>query len=138
MSGQKRRKTLGTIGAGLWLALAVGLPLRADDDPSIKGELRQNIQTSMRNYIRSETLDGTFFLYDPVEGKLLRLRLDHLHDGIVRKGDFFVSCADFVDQNGRKMDVDMLVRGSHNKLITTQAIVHAVDGSKRQYYLEGN
>ncbi len=138
MSGQKRRKTLGRIGAGLWLALAVGLPVRADDDPSIKGELRQNIQTSMRNYIRSETLDGTFFLYDPVEGKLLRLRLDHLHDGIVRKGDFFVSCADFVDQNGRKVDVDMLVLGSHNKLITTQAIVHAVDGSKRQYHLEGN
>jgi hypothetical protein len=138
MRGQKRRKTLGTIGAGLLLALAVGLPVRADDDPSIKGELRQNIQTSMRNYIRSETLDGTFFLYDPVEEKLLRLRLDHLHDGIVRKGDFFVSCADFVDQNGRKLDLDMLVLGSHSKLITTQAIIHAVDGSKRQYHLEGN
>ena len=138
MRGQERRKTLGTVVAGLWLALAVGLPARADDDPSIKGELRQNIQTSMKNYIRSETLNGTFFLYDPVEGKLLRLKLDQLHEGIVRKGDFFVSCADFVDQNGRKVDVDMLVRRSDNKLITTQAIVHAVDGSKRRYHLEGN
>jgi hypothetical protein len=37
MNGQKRRKTFGTIGAGLWLALAVGLPVRADDDLPLKG-----------------------------------------------------------------------------------------------------
>ncbi len=56
----------------------------------------------------------------------------------MRKADFYVSCADFVDQNGRKVDVDLLVRASAGKLITTQAIVHAVNDSKRQYHLESN
>jgi len=110
----------------------------ADDDPSIKGELRQNIQASMKNFIRSETIDGAFYLYDPVEGRLLRLKFDKLHEGILRKADFYVSCADFVDQNGRKVDVDMLVRNSAAKLTTTQAIVHAVNDAKRQYHLESN
>jgi len=136
MSGAKTRKSLGLIAAGLLLGLALSSFAIADDDPSIKGKLRQDIQTSMKNFIRSETIDGTFYLYDPVEGKLLRLKFDKLHEGIVRKADFYVSCSDFVDQNGRKVDVDMLVRDSAGKLITTQAIVHSVNDSKREYHLE--
>lgn len=136
MSGKNTSKPLGLIAAGLLLSLALSLLATADDDPSIKGKLRQDIQTSMKSFIRSETIEGTFYLYDPVEGKLLRLKFDKLHGGIMRKGDFYVSCSDFVDQNGRKVDVDMLVRDSGGKLITTQAIVHAVSDSKRDYHLE--
>ncbi len=136
MTGQTTRKSLGLIAAGLLLALALGSRAMADDDPSIKGQLRQNIQTSMKSFIRSETIDGIFYLYDPVEGRLLRLKFEKLHEGIEQKADFYVSCADFVDQTGRKVDVDMLVRDSAGKLITTQAIVHAVNDSKRQYHLE--
>jgi hypothetical protein len=136
MSGEKKRKSLGLIAAGLILGLALSSLTVAEDDPSIKGKLRQDIQTSMKSFIRSETIDGAFYLYDPVEGKLLRLKFDKLHEGIVRKADFYVSCADFVDQNGRKVDVDLLVRDSTGKLITTQAIVHAVNDSKREYHLE--
>ena len=138
MSGEKTRKSLGFIVAGLLLMLALSSLAMAEDDPSTKGKLRQDIQTSLKSFIRSETIDGTFYLYDPVEGKLLRLKFDKLHEGIVRKGNFYVSCADFVDQNGRKVDVDILVRPSAGKLITTQAIVHAVNESKRQYHLESN
>jgi hypothetical protein len=136
MSGEKKRKSLGLIAAGLILGLALSSLTMAEDDPSIKGKLRQDIQTSMKSFIRSETIDGAFYLYDPVEGKLLRLKFDKLHEGIVRKADFYVSCADFVDQNGRKVDVDLLVRDSTGKLITTQAIVHTVNDSKREYHLE--
>jgi hypothetical protein len=138
MTVQKTRKSLGLIAAGLLLGLALGSLAMADDDPSIKGQLRQNIQTSMKSFIRSETIDGTFYLYDPVEGKLLRLKFEKLHEGIERNGGFYASCADFVDQAGRKIDVDMLVRDSGGKLITTQAIVHAVNDSKREYHLESH
>ena len=138
MSGGKTRKSLALIVAGLLLGLVLSSLTRAEDDPSIKGKLRQDIQISMRSFIRSETIDGTFYLYDPVEGKLLRLKFDKLHEGILRKADFYVSCADFVDENGRKVDVDMLVRDSAGKLITTQAIVHAVNDSRREYHLESN
>ena len=136
MSGEKTGKSLGLIAASLILGLALSSLTMAEDDPSIKGRLRQDIQTSMKSFIRSETIDGAFYLYDPVEGKLLRLKFDKLHEGIARKADFYVSCADFVDQNGRKVDVDLLVRDSTGKLITTQAIVHAVNDSKREYHLE--
>lgn len=52
------------------------------------------------------------------------------------KNGFYVSCADFVDQHGRKIDIDFLVRPAGDRLKTTQAIVHSIDGDKRQYHLE--
>ena len=114
------------------------LPLLASagDDASIKGELRSNIKQSMAGFINNKTVDNHFYLYDAVSGKLLKLQFEKLHKGIVKKGDFYVSCADFVDQDKRKIDVDFLVRPSGDKLITTQGVVHAIDGNKRQYHLE--
>lgn len=78
----------------------------------------------MKSFIRSQMIDRTLYLYDPVEGKLLLPQFDKLHEGIERKAEFYVSCDDFVDQTGRQVDVDLLVRDSAGKLITTQAIVH--------------
>ncbi len=90
----------------------------------------------MDSWVDEQTVDGTVRLYDPVEGRLLELRFEELHDGIVKKGDFYVSCADFADQDGRKIDVDFLVLPDGDELIATQAIVHSVDGKKREYHLE--
>ncbi len=114
------------------------LPLgaQAGNDPSIKGNLRQNIKTSMNDFIQSQTINDKVFLYDAVQGKLLNLKFDNLHEGIVKKNGFYVSCADFIDQNGHKIDVDFLVRPAANKFVTTQALIHAVDGKKRKYHLE--
>ena len=120
--------------APLFLAGAVS---RAADDPSIKGTLRTNIQATMSRFIDSHTVKQTFRIYDPVEDKMYKLKLDKLHEGIVKKGDFYVSCADFVDpENGRKFDLDFLVLPDGEKLIATQAVVHSVDGKKRKYHLE--
>ncbi len=109
----------------------------AGDDPSIKGELRENIKASMGSYIERNTINGVYDYFDPVTGKVVSLKLDYLHDGIVRNGDFFVSCADMIDQsNGKVVDMDFFVREDDGKLITTQAIVHKADGKKRKYHLE--
>jgi len=102
----------------------------------LKGDLRTNVQQSMNDFINNQTIDGSMYVYDSVKGGLLKLKLDKLHDGIVKKGDFYVSCADFKDQNGKKVDVDFMVRPSGDKLITTQALLHKVDGKKRKYHLE--
>jgi len=120
----------------LALFLLTGPVAYAADDPSIKGDLRTNIQATMDTFIKNQTIDGTLRLYDPVEDVLLEVKLKKLHPGIVKKGDFFVSCADFVDLKGRKYDLDFLVIPAGDKLITTQAIVHSVDGKKRKYHLE--
>ena len=118
-------------------ALLLAAPAaQAGNDPSIEGDLRKNIQAAMDSWVGEQTVDGTVRLYDPVEGRLLELRFEELHDGIVKKGDFYVSCADFADQDGRKIDVDFLVLPDGDELIATQAIVHSVDGKKREYHLE--
>ena len=127
-------QTLRSVLAGAALLPAAGV--MAADDPGIQGALRENIQQSMKQFINANTLDGTFHYYDAVGGRLLKLTLDELHDGIVKKGGFYVSCADFRDQNGRKIDIDFMVRQSAGILKTTQAIVHAIDGKKRAYHLE--
>ena len=108
----------------------------AGNDKSIKGDLRSNIQYSMSQFINSNSVDGKLYLYDNVKGKMLKMKLDNLHTGIVKKGNFYVSCADFVDQNNRKIDIDFMVMEDGSKLITTQALVHSVDGNKRKYHLE--
>ncbi len=113
-----------------------GLAAHAGDDPSIQGEVRARIHQAMNVFVADQSVDGVVRLYDPVEGRLLRLRFAGMHQGIVKKGDFYVSCADFMDQDGRKIDVDFLVIPVGDELRATQGIVHSVDGSKRKYHLE--
>ena len=109
----------------------------AADDPSIKGAIRDKIKTSMMAYIETRMVNDTFFIFDAPEGRMLNLKFDKLHEGIVKKGNFYVSCADFFDKNGKKIDLDFLVVKDGDQLKTIQAVVHAVDGKKRKYQLEG-
>jgi len=122
---------------GLLLAsLTFSAAALSANDASIKGDLRMNIQQSMTDFIEHQTINEHLYVYDAVKGKLLQLKLEELHSGIVKKGDFYVSCADFIDQNGNKVDIDFMVRKANNSLITTQALVHSIDGIKRKYHLE--
>jgi len=109
----------------------------AADDPSIKGAIRDKIKTSMMAYIETRMVNDTFFIFDAPEGRMLNLKFDKLHEGIVKKGNFYVSCADFFDKNGKKIDLDFLVVKDGDQLKTIQAVVHAADGNKRKYQLEG-
>lgn len=58
------------------------------------------------------------------------------HTSYPREGDFYVSCADFADPQGRKLALDFLVIPSDHGLVATQAIIHAADGKQRAYQLE--
>lgn len=118
--------------------LLIGLPAwaQAADDPSIVDPLRTRIQASMQNFIQQQSQDGIYPLFDPVSGKLMRLRLVSLHSGIVKKADYYVSCADFEDSSGNVVDVDFMVLERDGKVHTQQAIVHKADGKKRPYHLE--
>lgn len=120
------------------IIVILGSAAFAADDPSIKGELRTRIKAAMSRYVESQTIDDVVRLYDPVEGQLLHLKFKGLHSGIVHKGEFYVSCADFVDQGGREIDVDFLVLPDGDTVRTTQGLVHAIDGKKRAYHLESN
>jgi hypothetical protein len=108
----------------------------AGNDLTIKGALRDNIKASMMMFIEKKMVDDTFIIYDAVEGRLMKLKYDKLHDGIIKKGEYYVSCADFFDENGKKVDLDFLVIQDGDNLHTLQAVVHSVDGKKRKYHLE--
>jgi hypothetical protein len=118
--------------------LLIASPAAAGDDPSIQGETRNGVQAAMTRFIAAQEVDGALLHYDPAAGKLLRLKLDELHEGIVRKGDFYVSCADFVSHDGTAYDIDFLVVPAGDSFRVNQAIVHSVAGEKRKYHLEGS
>jgi hypothetical protein len=119
------------------LSIAAATVAFAADDPSIKGPLRTNIKASMMFFIESTMINDTYYIYDAVGGKILELKFAKLHEGVVKKGDFYVSCADFVDKKGTKVDLDFLVIKDGDNLQTIQAVVHSLDGKKRKYHLEG-
>ncbi len=126
-------RPLPVFGLSLFLLSVTAM---AANDPSIKGDLRTNIQNAMNELIQQRTVDGSFKFYDAITNKVHNLKLVELHDGIVKKGDFYVSCADFADAKGNTVDMDFMVIPGNNKMIATQAVLHKIDGKKRQYHLE--
>jgi hypothetical protein len=108
----------------------------AGNDPSIKGQMRTGIQAAMNEHIKHNKVDMQYAIYDSVKGELKWLTLDKLHEGIVKKGDFYVSCADFLDAQGKKYDIDFLVVQESGTYRVLEAVVHAEDGKKRKYHLE--
>ena len=121
---------------GILVFLAFTLTAFAADDPSIKGEKRRAIQEAMQEHIDHNTADGHYVLYDAIADDLLKLKLAKLHDGIVKKADYYVSCADFHDRNGVYFDLDFLVIEKDGKFRALQGIVHKVGNVKRKYHLE--
>ena len=108
----------------------------AANDPSIKGEKRRAIQAAMQEHIGQNTVNGHYILYDTITDDVLRLKLAKLHDGIVKKADYYISCADFHDRDGTYFDLDFMVIEKDGKFRALQGIVHKVGDVKRKYHLE--
>lgn len=124
-----------TIFAAVVLLLAAP-QVMAGNDASIKGTERVAIKTAMGQHVQANMLNSRYIIYDNQKGELKKLTLDNIHEGIVRKGDFFVSCVDFRDNSGKLYDLDFLVAKQGNDFRVIQALVHAVEGKKRPYHLE--
>jgi len=109
----------------------------AGNDPTIKGELRSGVRAAMQTHVTDNTIKGQYMIYDSQKGELKRLKMTKLHDGIVKKGEFYVSCADFEDQQGKVYDLDFLVSPNGDGYRVIQSIIHAESGNKRKYHIEG-
>ncbi len=121
---------------GLAMAIGLGANAFAADDPSIKGQQRADIKASMAAHIETTKYKDAYLIFDAVAGGLKRLDFDHVHDGIVRKGEFFVSCADFYDAAEHLYDIDFLVVEEDGQYRVVQSLVHKIDGDKRKYHVE--
>jgi hypothetical protein len=109
----------------------------AGNDSSIKGQQRLEIKTAMGVHISGNSLAGKYVIFDAGNGAIKKLTLKELHQGVVKKGDYYVSCADFVDAKGKLYDLDFLVANKAGKYQVIQSLVHAIDGKKRKYHVEG-
>ena len=116
--------------------LAFPLTTFAANDPNIKGEKRRAIQAAMQEHIGQNTVNGHYILYDTITDDVLKLKLAKLHDGIVKKADYYISCADFHDRDGTYFDLDFMVIEKDGKFRALQGIVHKVGDVKRKYHLE--
>ena len=124
------------------VALAVGVAMLATtaayaaDDPSIKGQMRTEIQSAMMTHINSNLLEGRYIVFDDADRRVKRLAYERLHKGIVRKGKFFVSCAAFSNFDGTPYDLDFLVAKSGDDYRVLQTVVHKVGDDERAYSVE--
>ncbi len=112
------------------LTFAVLLPWSnsafAGDDPSITGELRANIQQAILRAIDEGTVGGIYRFYDPLTQSVLSLEFTKLYSETLKKGDFYVRCAEFKDSRGRVVDVDFLVIPDGDEMRVTLAVVHKI------------
>ena len=117
------------------MTLMMGFRIHAADDPSIEGATRKGIQKAMNDHIQANKVDTKYVIYDAVANKLLKLDYDYLHDGIIKKGGFYVSCADFNDNTGTTYDIDILAVEQNGTFKVVDTIVHKVGDEKRTYTL---
>ena len=122
----------------LILFIGLTLPAFAADDPSIQGKTRADVQAAMNAHVTENTIGAGYVIYDSGDGKVKALTFKELHSGIVKKGDFYVSCADFTDSSGNLYDVDLLVGESDGDFRVYQALVHKVNGEERVYEVVDN
>ncbi len=66
------------------------------------------------------------------------LTFKKVHPEIEKKGDFYVSCSDFVDDRGNRYDIDFLVASKDGDYRVFQAVVHGINGQHREYNIEGS
>jgi len=121
---------LSTIFAGLLLAGVAW----ADD--GIVSTHRDAIQKAMGKHIQ-EMIEmngnGKYPMFDPDSRALVQLEFKMFHDSVEikgRKNPYFVSCADFVAEDGTMYDIDFFVS---EKYAVVSALVHAKNGVKSKY-----
>ncbi len=107
----------------------------AGDDPSIKGQTREGIQMSMQQHVNDNTVNGVYAIYDGATDDVKFLQFKKMHSGIVKKGGFYVSCADFADSEGKSYCVDLIAAEENGKFRVVDSIVHKIGKEKRGYHL---
>ena len=128
-------RAIGIMGLVLVLWGGGGVNVVAGDS-GISVDMRRGVQSAIQDHVDQHLVSGRYVIYDAVAGHLKKLKLDEIHEGIARVGDFYVACADFVDPKGVKYDLDLLVIEDNGQFRVLETVVHSIDGKKRTYHLE--
>jgi hypothetical protein len=94
---------------------------------------------SIAKYVQGKSKDGWYTIHDGVQGKDLRLKLDHVHRERLARvaSDKYFACADFVGDDGVTYDLDFFMQGkSAPALRFTEATIHKQTGVERYRWQE--
>lgn len=107
----------------------------ATDDPTVDAETREAIRQKTREYIAANTVSGTYHFYDVVTNEVIQLKFKKLHGGIRTTDDFFMSCADFENEDGTLYDMDfLLIQNETGEFVVTQPYLHGIDKQHRPFH----
>lgn len=115
------------------LVMALAGPALAGDDPSIPKAEKKKIQASIEKHIKGLSQHGLYPIFDPESRLLVGMKYETLHKAVGKKGNYFVSCADFTGIDGIKYDVDLLVGKKGKSYQVVESLIHKRDGKKSPY-----
>jgi hypothetical protein len=104
---------------------------------------KADLAAAIRTWVDKEAAanGGWLQVEDPVQHKTLQLKLEKVHDEKLAqvKPDEYFACADFVEKDGTKYDVDIFMQGkTKDDLKETEVSVHKVNGKERYAWFEEN
>lgn|SRR5262245_48857207 len=104
---------------------------------------KADLSEAIKNWAQKEAAgnDGWVKIEDPVEHKILQLKLQKVHeDRLSRvKPEVYFACADFVEKDGTTYDIDVFMEGkTKDDLKYSDVTVHKVDGKPRYTWFEEN
>lgn len=89
---------------------------------SIDNTTRVALQSELRSYIATKTSDGTYTFFDEEDGSIQEFQIKAIHPVIFAKGDRFLMCADFIDQEGKKVLIDYVMLPVSNGFIVEKEL----------------
>lgn len=91
-----------------------------------------DVETAISDYIeKDEMLKGRFMIYDEKNDMVRLLNFERLHTvNQLDDGNYFV-CADFVDENKNKLDLDFYINKEGVGLEVSKLLIHKVNGKSR-------
>jgi cytochrome c556 len=86
---------------------------------------KEAAQEAMRTYIDAKMAKGG----GPYDIQGTKAEFDYIHSGVKKKGDFYVSCADF-KAGGDVYDIDYYVKSDGEKYVVVKELFHKKNGKK--------
>jgi len=94
-----------------------------------------DIKDTMEDYIKTNSPDGAYRIYDSESRKMRELVLVRIHKRVGRTGDDYYSCADVKDRKtGQLLDIDVDVSNRGGILRVSDVRIHKVEGKARYTY----
>jgi hypothetical protein len=96
----------------------------------------KEIKKAMADYVETKSKKtGTFEIMDSVTKSKRQLKLQRIHERVGKTGDYYYSCADFVDTiSGELLDLDIDVENKDGNLNVVDVRIHKVKGKERYTY----